>query len=462
MEVAAQPDPGRSLRLRTGILIVATIFLVARAAAAQMPAPIAGAPVELDLRLLLERARTDNPEILAAQARLDSMRQRPIQERTLPDPTIGLRYHNETFQQLTLGDREMSFAGVSVEQEVPFPGKLGLRGEIATREAERERAIRDATILDVMARVAVAYFELGVVDRSSTILRESLQTLDVIVQRAGTRYSVGAAAQQDVLRASLDRGAIVERLTILGSRRSAAQASLNALLDRGPTEPFSGTASQEEGARLEPLEELLQRLDEASPELRAADEDLLRSDSVLALARRQYYPDVVFAGEYSNKASLDPECRARRPAGRVALLLAQTGAGGPRAGPCETCRRAGATKRPGEPPGPAAGVARSRRSSLGPRPAVPEHADSAVLAHARVRARVLSGRDGGSPDDPQCLHEPSGVPDPRGRGGCELRPCPRAAAAAARGVAPRKSTHRAVVGPPGAKNSGVTEASTPS
>lgn len=307
MDVAAQPDPGRSLRLRTGILIVATIFLVARAAAAQMPAPIAGAPIELDLRLLLERARTDNPEILAAQARLDSMRQRPIQERTLPDPTIGLRYHNETFQQLTLGDREMSFAGVSVEQEVPFPGKLALRGEIATREAERERAIRDATILDVMARVAVAYFELGVVDRSSTILRESLQTLDVIVQQAGTRYSVGAAAQQDVLRASLERGAIVERLTILGSRRAAAQASLNALLDRGPTEPFSGTASQEEGARLEPLEELLQRLDEASPELRAADEDLLRSDSVLALARRQYYPDVVFAGEYSNKASLDPE-----------------------------------------------------------------------------------------------------------------------------------------------------------
>lgn len=307
MEVAAQPDPGRWLLLRTGMLLVAMVFLGARAAAAQMPAPIAGAPVELDLRLLLERARTDNPELLAAQARLDSMRQRPIQERTLPDPTIGLRYHNETFRQLTLGDREMSFAGVSVEQEVPFPGKLGLRGEIATREAERERAIRDATMLDVMARVAVAYFELGVVDRSSTILRESLQTLDVIVQQAGTRYSVGAAAQQDVLRASLERGAIVERLTILGSRRAAAQASLNALLDRGPTEPFSGTAPQEEGARLEPLDELLQRLDEASPELRAADEDLLRSGSVLALARRQYYPDVVFAGEYSNKASLDPE-----------------------------------------------------------------------------------------------------------------------------------------------------------
>lgn len=307
MEIAAQPDPGRWLLLRTGIVIVATVFVAARSAPAQMPAPLAGTPVELDLRLLLERARTDNPEILAAQARLDSMRQRPIQERTLPDPTIGLRYHNETFQQLTLGDREMSFAGVSVEQEVPFPGKLGLRGEIATREAERERAVRDATVLDVMARVAVAYFELGVVDRSSAILRESLQTLDVIVQQAGTRYSVGAAAQQDVLRASLERGAIVERLTILGSRRAAAQASLNALLDRGPSEPFSGSASQEDAARLEPLEDLLQRLDEASPELRAADEDLLRSDSVLALARRQYYPDVVFAGEYSNKASLDPE-----------------------------------------------------------------------------------------------------------------------------------------------------------
>lgn len=279
-----------------------------RSASAQASDSAAAAGVvELELRSLLDRARAQNPEILGAQAQLDSMRQRPIQERTLPDPTIGVRYHNETFRDFTIGEREMSFAALSVEQEVPFPGKLGLRGAIAGREAEREQAMRDATVLDVLARVAVAYFDLGVVDRSSEILRESLGALAVVVQQAGTRYAVGAASQQDVLRASLERGAIAERLTILEGRRAAAQASLNALLDRAPSEPFRGTPSQGDVSGLEPLEDLLRRLDEASPELRAAEEDLLRSESSLALARREYYPDMAFVGEYTNKANLDPE-----------------------------------------------------------------------------------------------------------------------------------------------------------
>jgi outer membrane protein TolC len=290
------------------VVIVSATLTAPRSAWGQAPdsAGAVGA-VELELRSLLDRARAENPEILAAQARLEGSLERPIQERTLPDPTIGVRYHNETFSDFTIGEREMSFAALSAEQEVPFPGKLGLRGAIAEREAERERALRDATVLDVLARVAVAYFDLGVVDRSSEILRESLGAVNVIVQQAGTRYAVGAASQQDVLRSSLERGTIVERLTILESRRAAAQASLNALLDRAPNEPFRGTASQGELNGQEPLEDLLRRLDAASPELRAAEEDLLRSESTLALARREYYPDMAFVGEYTNKANLDPE-----------------------------------------------------------------------------------------------------------------------------------------------------------
>ena len=139
------------MRLRPGGVRVAVALLLGVAvstAHAELLAP--GGPT-LTLEALLADIRRSNPEVLAADARYGAMRQRPIQEGTLPDPTLGAKYHNESFDRFTLGSSEFTYYEFSVEQEVPFPGKLGLKETIAVREAERERSMRDATTLSVMA-----------------------------------------------------------------------------------------------------------------------------------------------------------------------------------------------------------------------------------------------------------------------------------------------------------------------
>jgi len=280
-------------------------------AIAETPSGEAPSPAEaegaLKLPELLEAARAGNSEIRAADARVGSLEQRPIQERTLRDPTIGFRYHNEQLDRITFSKSDFTFWEVAAEQEIPFPGKLRLRGEIAEKEAEREQAMRDATVLTVLANVAVSYYELATVDRSESILRESVRTLEMIVRQAEARYRLGTAAQQDVLRASLELGGIRERLTVLDREREAAEASLNALLGRSAGQPLPGTVEFYEPRPLEPLAELLQRLAQQSPALAAAQEEVARSDAALALAKRQYFPDFAVAGAYTNKGSLLPE-----------------------------------------------------------------------------------------------------------------------------------------------------------
>ena len=155
-------------------------------------------------------AREGNPEIRAAQASYRSMRERPSQLGTLPDPMLSVRYHNEKFSELTFDESDFSFVEIAAEQEVPFPGKLSLRREIAEREADRERAMRDMTVLMVLSGVATSWAELEVADRSEAILLESARALALIRDQTAARYSVGDATQQDVLRAGLEIGAIEE------------------------------------------------------------------------------------------------------------------------------------------------------------------------------------------------------------------------------------------------------------
>ncbi len=282
---------------RATLLAALTMLIATEACAAD----------QLTLAELLSAARAENPEIRAAEAQYQAMRQRPVQEGTLPDPTVGVRYHNERFDQITLGESDFSFVEFSAEQEVPFPGKLGLRARMADRDAEREGAMRDATILMVLARVASSYADIAVVDRSRDLLAESQGALDMMVEQANAAFGVGQAAQQDVLRGMLERDILLERLTILAQKRAAAEATINALLARPPEAEVPPTTWTDTFATLPPAEALRNRLVDSAPELRAARENVLRSTAALDLARREYLPDLAFMAAYSNKSGLFPE-----------------------------------------------------------------------------------------------------------------------------------------------------------
>lgn len=298
------------MRARTAalsvILVVASALVTARTSQAGVVSQRQQTG-SLTLESLLHDVRAVNPEIRAAEARYRAMLERPIQEGTLPDPTLGAKYHNESFDRLTLGESEFSYYEFAIEQEVPFPGKLGIRETIAVREAARERAMRDATTLEVLARGASAYFDLAVVDRSAQLLRDSRSALELIAAQAATSYDVGVAAQQDVLRATQERTGIEARLTLIAQKRVAAESALNALVNRAPETPVAETAWSLAAPSLEAFSVLRDRLRDQAPELRAAREDVLRASAGADLARRDYYPDFAVMGAYSNKSRLEPE-----------------------------------------------------------------------------------------------------------------------------------------------------------
>ena len=114
------------------------------------------------LASLVDEALHNNREILAAQKRYEAARQRPARPPACPirrsrwatPRTAAPGRSRESAAQAT------SNAGIMLSQEMPFPGKRQLRGEIAAKEADAEFEEYRAVRLSVVSRLKQAYHEL--------------------------------------------------------------------------------------------------------------------------------------------------------------------------------------------------------------------------------------------------------------------------------------------------------------
>ena len=103
---------------------------------------------------LIAEALRNNPEVLAAQKNYEAARQRPPRESSLPDPTLSVGYASNggPLPGQQLGSNPTSNIGFMVSQEIPYPGKRKLRGDIAAKEAEAEFWQYQAVELNVRSR----------------------------------------------------------------------------------------------------------------------------------------------------------------------------------------------------------------------------------------------------------------------------------------------------------------------
>jgi outer membrane protein TolC len=99
-----------------------------------------------------------------------------------------------------------------ISQEFPFPGKRGLRGEIAAKEAEAEFQQYQMAQLSVLSRLKQAWYRLGYAYAARDVLERSRELLRKFLRASEARYAVGKAAQQDLFKAQT-------QLSILESRR---------------------------------------------------------------------------------------------------------------------------------------------------------------------------------------------------------------------------------------------------
>lgn len=242
--------------------------------------------VTIDLPSLIAELEATNPEIKAARQRWEASKAVVPQVQTLPDPRLQLGY-----QRMPMVPPVVEGALYGFGQEIPFPGKLSLKGEVAQREAERLEQEFNATRLRLIATVKEAYFDLHYVHKSIEIVGKNKILLMQFEKTAKARYSVGQAAQQDVFRAQVEISRVLDRLAVLDQQKESLHAVINRLINRPPAGPLGTPAEVQTTILTIPLQELGRRAEAFSPALLATAKGIDRSERAVSLAKRQYYPD---------------------------------------------------------------------------------------------------------------------------------------------------------------------------
>lgn len=262
----------------------------------------------LTLRELTDEAIKNNPEIVAAQKGYEAARQRPTQESSLPDPMISLGYTSvgNPLPGAGLGSQVLSNIGVMYSQELPYPGKLKLRGEIASKEADAVFQGYQAVQLGVISRLKQAYYRLQYTYAASDLLNRNRELLNKLVSVTEARYSVGKAAQQDVFKAQTQVSILETRLVKLEQERISSEAEINSILNRRPGTPVGRPEDFKPKEQMPTLEELYAATAQNSPMLGRDQKMIQRSELAVNSARKEYYPDMTLTGGYFNQGSMSP------------------------------------------------------------------------------------------------------------------------------------------------------------
>jgi cobalt-zinc-cadmium efflux system outer membrane protein len=277
------------------------------------PAAYAQAPAPLSLADVVSEALAKNPDIAAAQRRYDAARQRPVQERSLPDPMVSAGY-NATGNPLPgagLGTDPVANIGFMVSQELPYPGKLALRGSIASREADAEFQQIEAARLNVTARVKQAYYRLAYTYAVTEVLTKNRELLDTLLKVSESRYTVGQGAQQDVIKAQTQISILDLQLERVRQERATREGDLNVLLARPAGRPLGAPESLQLTAFDVELDALVASAEAHAPMLRRDQIMVDRSRLAVDAARRDFKPDFAVTGGYYYMGSMPPMYEVR-------------------------------------------------------------------------------------------------------------------------------------------------------
>jgi cobalt-zinc-cadmium efflux system outer membrane protein len=284
---AARPAAGGDVDARVGVRAGDAEMPSARILAALEPGP---------RRELLAEVLGRNAKIAALKAQADAAEQRAPQVSALPDPMAALTAYLRPPETRVGPQRFMG----SLSERFPWFGKLGLRERMALLAAAQASEKVEAARLSVMTEARRALDELGFLDEYEKIVRDDRATLSHYEELARARYSAGVGLEQSIVKLQAEITKDDARVLEIGTRRGALTAQLNALRDRPPGTPVAA-GGLPAGSRIE-FDAAAARTLALSrrPEITAADAGVEESETAVALARKEYAPDLTLGISYTD------------------------------------------------------------------------------------------------------------------------------------------------------------------
>jgi len=266
-----------------------------------------GAPTSLPE--LVREAEQKNPQVSAALHGWRASRNVSKQASALPETQVSVQQFSVGSPRPFAGysNSEFAYIGFGVSQDIPYPGKRGLRAQVAEHEAESVEAQADSIRRTVIGNLKMVYFRLAYIQQTLGVLQKSDGFLNQVQEATEARYQVGQGNQQDVLKAQLQHTKILQEVAHHHQAEGLLQAQIKQLLGR----PQDSPDILADNLSIRPLPysaaELLQRARELNPDVRSKQAAIHVQEAQVELAQKNFRPDfnVQYSYQHTNGDTRD-------------------------------------------------------------------------------------------------------------------------------------------------------------
>ena len=249
---------------------------------------------ELSVEQLVAVVQARNPSLQAASAAWRAAAERYPQVVSFDDPMF-----TGMLGPQGIGKEDGGGWMMQASQAVPWAGKRALRGNAAAAEAEALRGDIGDTRLRLAEAARTAFYDYYLARRQLEVNASTQRLLEQFRGIARDKYQVNQATEQDFLQADVELASLESRRTELVRDEQVAIARINTLLHRAANHPLPPPPAKAPLPESPPtVDELQQLAVHSRPDLFAQQARIRSERANLALACKEYYPDLNLVAKY--------------------------------------------------------------------------------------------------------------------------------------------------------------------
>ncbi len=250
-----------------------------------------GQQVDLSFESALNQALQNNPQLAAAEGRIEEARGQRTQVGLKPNPRVTVQSEDirPSTNQLPFSFVNSTEDYLLVGQVIETARKRERRIDLADSAVRTTQLEQELTRRQITSRVGSAYWSAASSARARDLLQEILQTYQEDVDYSRNRVKEGVMAEADLMRIQLERDRT--RAEVLTAARDANQAVVNLYRSMGKQEfPSTHLTDSLENIGKVTLPDL-PRVLERRPEPRIARQAIAEAEANIRLQKANSKPD---------------------------------------------------------------------------------------------------------------------------------------------------------------------------
>jgi cobalt-zinc-cadmium efflux system outer membrane protein len=252
------------------------------------------------LAALVAHALAENPSLRAAQFEVKALHSSPEHAWYLDPPQVGVEFFETPLKSFPNPLRNQMEIDYSIQQAIPFPGKISSRRDAEHRHALMGEAELEALRRRVVREVKTDYYELRLLDKRLEFNAGNRALMGRLVEIARRQYEVGLGRQADILRAQTELTHLRADSITLAESRKAREGLLNALLNRKPGTALAAGDDPEPAGLAWTPEQAEALVEDHHPDLKALRQGIEMRSAEKTRAKREFLPDFMLAAEYKD------------------------------------------------------------------------------------------------------------------------------------------------------------------